>query len=229
MPVMRGKTPKGRRELNKEDKLRRIKEAAHKLFVANGYDEASTRQIATRAGVALGTLFLYATNKRDLLFLATNDELEDVATRAAAAVRHDATFLENLLSAFRLLYEFFGREPRLSRLTLREMMFYDTGHQAKRFMKTRDRMIALCVDVVRIAQEKGEIGTKIDARKTGAVIFAIFQIEIRRWLTPRKVVVEEGVAQLRQSLEIVTAGLVPGPRALKLPDGRGRKRSTHLR
>ena len=223
------KLRKGRRELNKEDKLRRITDAARKLFVANGYDEASTRQIATRAGVALGTLFLYATNKRDLLFLAANDELEDVATRAAAAVRYDATFLENLLSAFRLLYDFFGREPRLSRLTLREMMFYDTGHQAKRFMKTRERMIALCVDVVRIAQEKGEIGTKIDAHKIGAVIFAIFQIEIRRWLTPRKVVVGEGVAQLRQSIEIVTAGLAPSPSALKLPDGRRRKRSTLLR
>jgi len=217
MPNRRGKTaPKGRRALNKEDKLRRIKEAARKLFVANGYDEASTRQIATRAGVALGTLFLYATNKRDLLFLAVNDELEDVALRAAAAVRRDATFLENLLSTLRLLYEFFGREPRLSRLTLREMMFYDTGHQAKRFMTTRDRMIALCIDIVRIAQEKGEIGPDNDPRKVGAVIFAVFQIEIRRWLTPRKVVIEEGVAQLRESLEIVTAGLAPGPNALKI-------------
>ena len=215
---MRANAPKGRRELNKEDKLRRIKQAARKLFVANGYDDASTRQIATRAGVALGTLFLYAANKRDLLFLAVNDELEDVALRAAAVVRRDATFLENLLTAFRLLYEFFGREPSLSRLTLREMMFYDTGHQAKRFMETRDRMISLCVDIVRIAQEKGEIGTKHDARKVGAVIFAIYQIEIRRWLTPRKVVVKEGVAQLRQSLEIVTAGLAPGPSALRVPD-----------
>lgn len=204
---MRGKAPRGRRELNKEDKLRRIKEAARKLFVANGYDETSTRQIATRAGVALGTLFLYAANKRDLLFLAVNDELEDAALRAAAVVRRDATFLDNLLTAFRLLYQSFGREPSLSRLTLREMMFYDTGHQAKRFMKTRDRMVALCVEIVRIAQAKGEIGTTHDARKVGAVIFAIYQIEVRRWLTTRKVVVEDGVAQLRQSLEIVMTGV----------------------
>jgi len=206
---MRANAPKGRRELNKEDKLRRIKQAARKLFVANGFDDASTRQIATRAGVALGTLFLYAANKRDLLFLAVNDELEDVALRATAVVRRDATFVDNLLTAFRLLYEFFGREPDLSRLTLREMMFYDTGHQAKRFMKTRDRMVSLCVDIVRIAQDKGEIGTKSDARKVGAVIFAIYQIEIRRWLTSRKVVVEEGVGQLQQSLQIVITGLTP--------------------
>ena len=115
----------GRRELNKEDKLRRIREAARKLFVANGYDEASTRQIAVKAGVALGTLFLYAANKRDLLFLVVNDDLEKVADRAVAAVRSDASLIENLIAVFRPLYEFFGKEPRLSRLTLREMMFYE--------------------------------------------------------------------------------------------------------
>jgi AcrR family transcriptional regulator len=207
MPINPAKARKGRRELNKEDKLRRIKDAARQQFIANGYDETSTRQIAVKAGVALGTLFLYAANKRDLLFLVVNDELEDVAMRAAAAVKPDVSFLANLLSAFRLLYEFFGREPRLARLTLREMMFYEAGHQAKRFLKTRERMIWLCEDIVRKAQLKNEIGSKDDARKIGAVIFAIFQIEIRKWLTPRRVDVDDGLAQLRQSLEIVMAGL----------------------
>jgi AcrR family transcriptional regulator len=206
---------KGARELKKEDKLRRIRDAARSLFVANGYDDTSTREIAVRAGVALGTLFLYAANKRDLLFLVVNDELEDVTLRAAAAVKADAPFLENLLSAFRQLYDFFGREPRLARLALREMTFYDAGHQAKRFIKTRERMISLCSEVVRMAQEKGELATKGDAQQIGAVIFAVFQIEVRRWLAPRRVEVEQGVSQLRQSLEIVMAGLSPTARAFE--------------
>jgi AcrR family transcriptional regulator len=219
MPIKAAAARKGKRELNKEDKLRRIKEAARKLFVVNGYDEASTRQIAVRAGVALGTLFLYAANKRDLLFLVVNDELEDVAKRATAAVRSDASLLENLLSAFRLLYEFFGREPKLARLTLREMMFYEAGHQAKRFLKTRERMIALCVNIVRIAQERREIGSRDDPQKIGAVIFAIFQIEIRKWLTTRRVDVDDGLTQLRQALTIVMIGLSPAPRAFNVGSG----------
>lgn len=207
---------KGARELKKEDKLRRIRDAARSLFIANGYDDTSTREIAVRAGVALGTLFLYAANKRDLLFLVVNDELEDVTLRAAAAVKAEAPFLENLLSAFRQLYDFFGREPRLARLALREMTFYDAGHQAKRFIKTRERMISLCSEVVRMAQEKGELATRGDAQQIGAVIFAVFQIEVRRWLAPRRVEVEQGVSQLRQSLEIVMAGLSPTARAFEV-------------
>jgi AcrR family transcriptional regulator len=211
-----GLARKGRRELNKEDKLRRIKQAARKLFTASGYDEASTRQIAVEAGVALGTLFLYAANKRDLLFLVVNDELRDVAERAAAAVRADASLMENLLAAFRLVYEFFGHEPRLSRLVLREMTFYEAGYQAKRFLQTRDRMMTLCAESVRLAQERNEIRSKDDPRRIGVVVFAIFQVEIRRWLTMRRVSLQQGMAELRQSLEIMIAGLGPTERAFEV-------------
>lgn len=203
-----GQTPsRGKRELNKQDKLRRIKDAAKKLFIANGYDEASTRHIAVKAGIALGTLFLYASNKRDLLFLVVNDELEDVAAEAVAAIRSDVRLMENLLAAFRPLYEFFGEEPRLSRLTLREMMFYETGEQAKRFIKTRERMVWLCVEIVRIAKRRREIRPTVDPQTAGEVLFAIFQIEVRRWLTARQLSVPDGVSRLKAAVDIAVTGL----------------------
>lgn len=202
----------GRRALNKEDKLRRIKDAARKLFVANGYDEASTRQIAVDASVALGTLFLYAADKRDLLFLVVNDDLEKVADRAVAAVRSDTSFVENLIAAFRPLYEFFGKEPKLSRLTLREMMFYESGPQAKRFLKTRQKMIDLCKDIVRTAQSRNEIKTGDRYRRAGEVLFAIYQIEVRKWLMAPRSNVEDGLQSLREALEIAITGLSMQPR-----------------
>ena len=55
---------KGQREKNKTEKLHRIKEAARELFVLKGFDESTTREIAVRAGVGIGTVFTYAENKR---------------------------------------------------------------------------------------------------------------------------------------------------------------------
>ena len=200
--------PAGRRELNKKDKLRRITHAARTLFIANGYDEASTRQIAVKAGVAIGTLFLYAADKRDLLFLLVNDELEEVASKAVTAVRSDVPLIENLIAAFRPLYEFFGKEPRLSRLTLREMMFYESGLQAKRFIQIRYNMIDLCKEMVRIAQRRNEIRTGNRYRKAGEVIFYVYQIEIREWLAgERQLRVDTGLRELEEALQIVIAGL----------------------
>lgn len=214
--AVREGAPKGRRELNREDKLRRIKAAARKLFIQHGFDEASTREIAIRAGVALGTLFLYAADKRDLLFLVVNDDFEAVTVRAADAVRPEASLLGNLLAAFGELYAFFAEEPRLARLALREMMFYDAGEQAQRFVRTRERLIAVCGTIVRNAQQKKEVRTKADPAKVAVVLFAIFQIEVRRWLTPPLADVELGLRHLQQAFEIMMAGLSPTPPAFRI-------------
>ncbi len=135
--------PIGQRERNKIDKLRRIKDAARELFIAKGFDDAMTREIAIRAGVGLGTIFVYAANKRDLLFLIVNDDLENVTKEAETSISERASLLENLLDISRRHYKFFGQQPALSRLVLREMVFYDSGAQAGRFQKTRERLIEL--------------------------------------------------------------------------------------
>ena len=132
--------PLGLRERNKRDKLKRIKAAARALFIAKGFDDATMREIALRAGVGLGTIFLYAENKRDLLFLTINDQLEAVTQKSEEAIAPTAPLMDNLLAVAELHYEFFGDQPALSRLVLREMAFYDTGAQARPFQKTRDRL-----------------------------------------------------------------------------------------
>src|SRR6187399_18349 len=82
------------RELNKADKRQRIQEAARRLFGTQGFDANSIRQIADRARVGLATLFLYAGDKRDLLFLAGNDDLEALTKIAFAKVDPTKSLLD---------------------------------------------------------------------------------------------------------------------------------------
>ena len=56
-PDIQDKDKLGQRERNKRDKLRRIKAAAWELFLDKGYDATTTREIAVKAGVGLGTVF----------------------------------------------------------------------------------------------------------------------------------------------------------------------------
>jgi hypothetical protein len=92
-------------------------------------------------------------------------------------------------------------------LTLREMMFYETGPQAKRFINTRNGMVELCKDIVRIAQARGEIRAGERYRRAGEVLYAVFQIELRRWLAARRSTVDIGLQGLKEALEIVITGL----------------------
>jgi AcrR family transcriptional regulator len=186
----------GLRERNKLDKLRRIKDAASELFTSKGFDDTTTREIAVRAGVGLGTLFVYAPTKRDLLFLIVNDELQEVAERAAGLMRPERPMLENLLRIFRAHYRYFAQRPALSRLALREMLFYATGPQAKKYLKTRERLIGLVGDIVDMAIEQELIAPAEDSRTVAWVIFSIYQIEIRHWLSADELNLQRGLNAL---------------------------------
>lgn len=206
--------PTGLREQNKIDKLKRIREAARALFIEKGFDDATTREIAIRAGVGIGTVFTYAENKRDLLFLIANDDLEEITRKAELGLRDDASCLDNLLGFFRHHYRFFGRQPELSRLLLREMTFYDAGRQAHRFQETRERNIRAVGRIVSMAAEQGTLRIAEEPDFAGWVAFCVYQVELRRWLMGKRLDVTEGMARLERALRVCMAGWGAKPEAL---------------
>lgn len=199
--------PLGLRERNKLDKLRRIKDAARRLFVAKGFDDATMREIALSAGVGLGTLFLYAENKRDLLFLIINDDLEAVTQQAEDAIEASAPLIDNLLTVARVHYEFFGRQPALSRLVLREMAFYDSGAQARPFQKTRERLIGLFGKIVEWAVLQKSVAASENSQFIGWTLFCIYQVELRRWLSDDNSDVRAGLQTLERALRLFATGI----------------------
>jgi AcrR family transcriptional regulator len=204
----------GQRERNKIDKLRRIMEAARELFVAKGFDDTTTREIAVRAGVGLGTIFVYAENKRDLLFLIVNEELETVTADAETSIEANVSFLDNLLRVAERHYVFFGRQPALSRLVLREMAFYDSGAQAGRFLNTRERLINLFGKIVSLAMNHGSLLPDETPQFVGWTIFCIFQVEMRRWLSHDEPNLRSGLDALARALTLFATGLKPDMKAL---------------
>jgi AcrR family transcriptional regulator len=220
--------PLGQRERNKIDKLRRIKDAARDLFIAKGFDDTTTREIAIRAGVGLGTIFVYAANKRDLLFLIANDELETITNEAEASISEQASLLENLLNVFGRHYKFFRRQPALSRLVLREMVFYDSGAQAGRFQQTRERFIELIGKAAQIAITQGSTSPGETPKFIGWAIFCIFQVELRRWLSHDNPNLREGLEALQRALTLFIKGLRPTGNALLLRHPADRKTTQNL-
>jgi AcrR family transcriptional regulator len=209
--------PLGQRARNKRDKLNRIKNAARKLFVSKGFDDATLREIAARAGVGLGTVFLYAANKRDLLFLIANEGLEEAIAAARATVQRDAPLLDNLLAVFRHQYVFFARQPILSRLVLREMTFYESGAQARAFQATRDALIALIDGTVAQAMQQGRVAAAETPQLVGWTIFCIFQVELRRWVSDDDLDLRQGLNRLRRTLNVCITGLSPAKQAPSPP------------
>src|SRR5689334_15739514 len=96
--------PLGRREQAKLDKRERIKAAAWELFTRDGYEATTTKQVAERADVAAGTLFLYASDKRDLLCLVMHDRLVETVDARFATMPRGGPLIEQLMHVFRGLF-----------------------------------------------------------------------------------------------------------------------------
>jgi AcrR family transcriptional regulator len=206
--------PLGLRERNKAEKLRRLRDAARTLFIKQGYDETTMRSIAERADIGFGTLFTYASDKRDLLFLIFNDNLDETADAAFKHATAKRIFLEQLIAYFENFYRFFLPQPELSRLVLREMTFYVKGHQAEQFRDGVSRIYHHLASLAETAQTSGTLGTSEQPVILAQALMATFSQEIRRWIATDDPDLSKGLARLRRMLALQISGLQPREGAL---------------
>jgi AcrR family transcriptional regulator len=217
-------TEPGRRERNKQDKRQRIRAAASELFARHGYAAATLRDIARLAGVGLGTLFDYADDKRDLVFLIFNDQLDSLADEALAAPRPEQPLVAQLMAIFAPHYRALGATPALSRILLQELTFYSEGKQAGAFLKIRSRLIAGIVRLVRSAQHERRITTPEDAEFVARHLFFVYSAAIRWWIAGPRPNARTGLAELERMLALQLSGLgsgsQPGPKPGSKPGAR---------
>ena len=211
----------GLREQNKVEKSQRIRIAARELFSKHGYESATLRQIAKRAHVGLGTVFNYAQDKRDLVFLIFNEELAVVTDLALRATHSRRPLLDQLVGIYKPHYEYFSKNPALSRILLKELTFYSEGKQAATFQEIRERLISGIENAVQTAQQEGRIGSKAEARLVARHIFFVSSGAIRWWIASLRPDPHEGLSELRRLLALQITGLDPSskkPRKAGEPD-----------
>ena len=195
------------RELNRLDKLARIKSAAKDLFAELGFDRATTRDIARRAHVGLGTLFNYADDKRDLVFLIFNEELNAVTDVALAAPHPDQPLIEQLLAVFRVHYRWLGSKPALARILLQELTFYSSGKQASTFLGIRKRLIDGIEQLIEKSQKDRKIKSSESAGLIARHIFFVYSASLRWWIAAPRPDPQKGLADLRRLLKLQFDGL----------------------
>ena len=199
----------GAREKKKLATRERIRAAASELFARRGYAAATMRQIAKRAHVGLGTLFNYAEDKRDLVFLIFNEELNATTDVALAAPRPREPIVDQLTAVFRVHYQWLAAQPALARILLQELTFYSSGKQAAMFHSIRKRLIDGIEGLVARGQREGKLRKDAPAALIARHIFFGYSASLRWWIASPKPDPRQGVADLRRLLKLQFEGLNP--------------------
>src|SRR6185312_13554119 len=181
--------PVGRRERNKQDKLDRIIAAAGELFAKHGVDEVTTQQIADKADIGTGTLFLYAKTKGELLLLVQNASYVDALVEGRAAAEGIPDALDAVMAIVRPVVECNRTQIDNGRTYLREIVFGDPEERRHRealgiVVQTEEAIAAVLRRDERLAA--GDAATL--ARIVSAVMFLSLAASVNIALSVQEIV-----------------------------------------
>ena len=193
-------------ERMKRDKLERIKRAARALFARKGFAATTTREIAAAADVGIGTVFLHAISKHDLLVTIFREEAGRAVDRALQN-RAEGPLIDALLRIFDALIAHHERNLGLARVFVKELPFVDDArHGRAAFMSDLFRRMAAMIER---AQQRGELRPGIPSLRLAKNLFALYFGILLEWLGTAGITPQERDRALRSALELHLSGLRP--------------------
>ncbi len=190
----------------REMKRRRILRAAVEVFAEKGYFAARMTDVAHRAEVADGTLYLYFEGKEHLLVSIFDEMLGGFIDQLKAEIQGLADPMEKLKIMIRLHLEALGRDRALA-----HVMQIETRH-SRRFMSlfTRGRLgeyLGLFRRIIEEGQELGRFRRDIQPRVATMVVFGAVDELVTSWLlADRETRLERELPGL---IKLLSQGLVP--------------------
>ena len=200
------------RERGKLERRRRIRQAALEMFIEKGYDTTTTREIAERANVGTGTVFVYARDKRELLMMVMNDQLDALTDEELDEVEPGKSLLDQMMVFFAKRYQFWAINPELSLCAVRETFSYvkdsdELGPEILAFLARLPRQRIKLGHLIRQRQKLDCLRTDLDPDMVADMCMAIYLNELRHWLANRSLDLAGGLARLKSLLQLALTGM----------------------
>ncbi len=199
-----------RRETNKLEKRARLREAAEQLFRTRGYENTTTREIADAADIATGTLFLYARDKQDLLFLVMHEHLRRAVDEGFATLPRKATFRAALRHLFARLFVMYGQQEPLARHFITSLPGAD-GLNALEVNALTFTFLQRISMLVEAAQTRGEVRDDVEPLALATICFELYFTTLIRWISGLAAL-EQLPAVLAHSLDLLFEGIRSPPK-----------------
>lgn len=140
---------------NKSEKYNKILNSAGAVFAEYGFYKATIAQIAARAGVADGTLYLYFKNKDDILYQFISFKTDVVFKKMRAAVEKGQNAEEKLRYLIRCHLEEFQNDKNMAIIFQSEVRYLrDIQSQIKDISKM---YLDLLSDIIEQGQIEGSM------------------------------------------------------------------------
>lgn len=198
--------PPRTREDGKRDKRERIADAAWELFSTAGFAGTTTKAVAERAGIAAGTLFLYAEDKDDLLCLVMHDRLAAAVDEAFDTLPKGASFPDRMIHVFGTFLDVYAQNPVVGLPFVRALVSAHGPNGQKVNGLTFAFLHRLALHI-REAQMAGEVSIEADAFLAAQNLFCLYSGALLGWASGYVTMEFARNVGLTQSIHLQMRGL----------------------
>ena len=139
----------------------RIREAALGLFREKGFDGATLRAIAARAGMGASSIYRHVRSKEELLVEELAARQEEAWTRFREEDDRRAPTRERLRRFLDSQHALLAQEPDLTTIALRATTL-PKPRVARRVLALQDRTIGLLFEVLQMGRMRGDLAKGVD-------------------------------------------------------------------
>jgi TetR/AcrR family fatty acid metabolism transcriptional regulator len=182
------------------EKYKRILSAAKAVFAQNGYYHSRISDVAKRAGVADGTIYLYFENKDDILISLFEDEIDAFIERLRAELSTRSTVEQKLYCLIHFQLNLLETDPDLAEVLLVEL------RQSNKFLKSSaiehvNEYLKLFAAVLAEGKKAGVFREETDTALLPQAVFgAIEMVSLSRLLGYRRSDVDSAARTLTDIL-----------------------------
>ncbi|MGH0031801.1 MAG: TetR/AcrR family transcriptional regulator [Myxococcota bacterium] len=193
----------GRRRRGRRSRAR-IRAAARDLFRERGFDGATLRAIAERAGMGASSIYRHVETKHELLVLELAELQEEAWTRFRLEDDKTRPTRERVHRFFQVQHELLASNADLTVIALRASTYPDAP-VARRVLTLHDRTIGLLAEILQIGRKR-DLAEDLDVLASARALFHIASGARLSWANG--LVSESGCRKaIESSVELLFRGL----------------------
>jgi len=163
------------------EKYYAILEGALKVFAENGFHRSQVSKIASAAGVADGTIYLYFNRKEDILIGLYKEKLGEIIGKMKTEIERCANAKEALHAVCRIHFDELENNLELAYVTQIELRQNDLGMR-KEIGKIVKTHIQLLEGLVEKGMKEGDFRTDLNPKLIRLLIFGALDEVVTSWL-----------------------------------------------
>lgn len=196
----------------------RIREAARALFRERGFDGATLRAIAERAGMGASSIYRHVQSKEELLIEELAEMQEEAWTRFRAHDDRNRPTVERLRAFLDVQHELLVADRDLTTIALRATTRTE-ARVARRVLQLYDRTIGLLMEILQRGRMRRDLASDVDVLETARVLFHVTNGARIPWANG--MVTDDALrASIHQALDLLFQGVGARKAAGDAPEGR---------